>query len=41
MIPASATARLGVGDHEIAGLELAVDAVQRPQLLARPPPAAR
>ena len=30
---------LGVGDHEVARLELAVDAVERAQLLARPRPA--
>ena len=36
MIPASATAPLAVGDHQVVRLELAVDAVERAQLLARP-----
>ena len=41
MIPASATARSASAISEVAGLERALDAVQRAQRLARPPPAAR
>ena len=35
MIPASAIAALGVGDQQVVGHELAVDAVERAQPLAR------
>ena len=35
MIPASATDALGVGDHQVVGRQLALDAVERAQPLAR------
>ena len=41
MIPASAIGPLRVGDHEVRRLELALDAVERAELLARPRAGAR